>query len=357
MPQRGSQPNERGAQPDVGAQTIFRGSVLFSLGSRFADESSGKELELAELSACRWDPSDSTGTRVAFLSDSGVLWHADVEISEQGELKGVRPRRWRALSRPGGWIDSEGLDYLDSDGSKVLVSSELHALPLGGLSKLDIALYDVASGLYERSPFEVPAHLRATVVDNGGFEGLAHTADGEKFVSANEYALSVDAVVFRRLLLFNGSTPAPKGNSSAPSSTFSSAPYEHPLAAMLPYVPASEAFGVVEFSEHPFSGTRVLSLERAHSTQDGNDVRLFEIDFSQARDVSCCPQLYERSRGRASPQCVLKRSAQPNTDEVRRTHNSRLRHAAGNGRRSAQTSTTFRTVRRQLESLSAVYNK
>ncbi|KAJ1624469.1 hypothetical protein T492DRAFT_1046936, partial [Pavlovales sp. CCMP2436] len=36
----------------------------------------------------------------------------------------------------------------------------------------------------------------------------------------------------------------------------------------------------------------------------------------------------------------------------RPSQRSRLRHAAGNGRCSAQTSTTFRTVRRQLESLS-----
>ncbi|KAJ1626800.1 hypothetical protein T492DRAFT_909787, partial [Pavlovales sp. CCMP2436] len=33
---------------------------------------------------------------------------------------------------------------------------------------------------------------------------------------------------------------------------------------------------------------------------------------------------------------------------------SRLRHAAGYGRRSAQASTTFRTVRRQLKSLSEI---
>jgi hypothetical protein len=39
-------------------------------------------------------------------------------------------------------------------------------------------------------------------------------------------------------------------------------------------------------------------------------------------------------------------------NDIRPSQRSRLRHAAGYGRRNAQTSTTFRTVRRQLESLS-----
>lgn len=174
---------------DVQVTTQFRGRVLLPVGSVFADERTGRNATLAELSACSWDPSDPTLRRVVFLSDSGVLWHIDVHI-EDGRLVQVIPGRWTRLSRPGGaTIDSEGLDFASDtsdDGAMLIVSSEAHARAGGGSSVLDVATYALADGRYLASPFEVPALVRNGVVDNGGFEGLGHTADRSLFATANE---------------------------------------------------------------------------------------------------------------------------------------------------------------------------
>ncbi|KAJ1619446.1 hypothetical protein T492DRAFT_418323 [Pavlovales sp. CCMP2436] len=53
--------------------------------------------------------------------------------------------------------------------------------------------------------------------------------------------------------------------------------------------------------------------------------------------------------------CKIHRHARWRPSQRRPSQRSRLRHAAGNGQRSAQTSTTFRIVRRQFESLSVTY--
>jgi hypothetical protein len=272
----------------------FKGSILFPVGTRFPDERSGKEHVLTEISACRWDPSDPSGRRVLALSDKGVLWTLDVAIQD-GELSAVAPLRWKVLRRPGGWLDSEGLDFAPgSDGSSVLVSTEAHVNPRYGTSLLDVASFRVAGGEFEGSAVHVPALVRMQVVNNAGFEGLAHTADGKLLITANEHALRHDGAVLRRLLLFNASSLATR---RAIGIDGLAGVARFPMAHMLPYVAAGAHFGCVEFESHPFDDRRVLALERGFSADAGNDIRLFELEFGGARDVSCCVSLAANYRG------------------------------------------------------------
>lgn len=77
---------------------------------------------------------------------------------------------------------------------------------------------------------------------------------------------------------------------------------------MLPYVADSAKSGLVELAEHPWRDTGLLSLERTHSSAEGNDIRLFELDLAGATDLSCCAVAAMRSARPEEEACVLGRA-------------------------------------------------
>lgn len=106
---------------------------------------------------------------------------------------------------------------------------------------------------------------------------------------------------------------------------------------MLPYTAdgavstrlSDDVFGLVEFSEHPFSSDRLLSLERSHSDLTGNVVVLFEVDFAGATDVSCCARLREtRGLHASSARCRLERAGDIDADSWSRGYVNAVRKRA-----------------------------
>mmetsp|Transcript_1165 Transcript_1165/g.3955 ORF Transcript_1165/g.3955 Transcript_1165/m.3955 type:complete len:492 (-) Transcript_1165:517-1992(-) len=259
-------------------------AAKFPVGYRFNSTTTGEEVEVKEISGCRFRWQDDVAV---LIGDEGELYEARIRVNEtlvngtvnETELE-VEFLSAVALEKPAGfdYVDAESLAFW---GDRLYVSAEYHENS-AGKSQLAVLEYDRETGevISKRT---VPAVFTERTTSNKGFEAMMATPDG--LVVTTEGPLDGDPESSRRLIGWDGDDDFKVSFRASYVADLRNETHDDPDDAAAAPQGSSSSFSVVDFESlgrHNF-----LSLEQDHTDEAGNTVRLYEVRVDEnASDAS-----------------------------------------------------------------------
>ena len=218
--------------------------------------------------------------RIDTLATTGTFGDGSVAFTGVGTIKQPDGTPFPATR-----IDPESIRFRNG---KLYVSSEGEASTVANQQNPFVRQYDAATGTQTKD-YAVPSRYNADASPNAttgirnnlAFESLTFSADGLSLYTATENALKQDGPAATAT---NGSNSRILQFDATTGQAMREFVYRTDPIAVAPTGGAFAVSGLVELLS--VDATHMLALERSFTVGVGNSVKMYEIDFSGATDVS-----------------------------------------------------------------------